>query len=92
MIHDYAHVERTWSSVRCTQPERGRGGEMASTPGLRWCTRGDVRPLLERTLSTAGLHHRLQKDALRSPLSPPRVKVHHSQDETLYNKMRSAVG
>ena len=65
-------------------PNAGRGGEMASTPGLRWCTRGDVRPLLERTLSTAGLHHRLQKDALRSPSLPSSRTGTSQSDETLH--------
>ena len=50
-----------WSQTRCAQPERGEEG------GERWRARSrcgggrgerNKRPLLERTLSTAGLHHR----------------------------------
>ena len=39
LIHVYHQVGRTWSSNGCTQSERRRRREMASTPGLRWCTR-----------------------------------------------------
>ena len=46
----------------CTQPERGRVREMVSTPRRQWGTRRETnRPLLGRTLSTTGLHHRRQK-------------------------------
>ena len=43
----------------------------------------DMRPSLERTLSTAGLHHRQKKSALHSSLSLPLSCAGTSQsDET----------
>ena len=61
-----------WSQTRCAQPEC-EGEETASTPGMRWCTRRgeNMRPLLERTLRTAGIHHRRKTNSeSHSHLSP----------------------
>ena len=82
--------ERTHDIPRCasvrtslvqllhTAPTRGRrDGEHARATVVD--ARGIHRPLLERTLSTAGLHHRQKKDSATLLSLPSRIQVHHSQ-------------